>query len=187
MNEKSSPVSAAGLKYFPEKSSWCRNEQVCQGWDDRTNELDTALNKNIPLYLLFYSIILLSFFVDLLCSDVAGAKQPVQVPDFLPSRHSRLVPQWRQGSPHTTLRLGHRGDDTRRHGRLRLGEMRIQYSKLRKFRSAISALQKHTYNRIGTYERMYMCRIPYIRIHVHVSKAQYLCFVSYQAKNDVKE
>ena len=23
---------------------------------------------------------------------------------------------------------------------------------------------------------MYMCRIPYIRIHVHVSKAQYIVF-----------
>ena len=38
---------------FPEKSSWCRNEQVCQGAKckrfERPNGLDTALYKNIPL------------------------------------------------------------------------------------------------------------------------------------------
>ena len=39
---------------FTEKSSWCRNEQVCQGRKsvkrfERSNGLDTALYKNIPL------------------------------------------------------------------------------------------------------------------------------------------
>ena len=31
---------------FPEKSSWCRNEQVCQF--ERSNGLETALYKCIP-------------------------------------------------------------------------------------------------------------------------------------------
>ena len=28
-------VIAAWLECFPEKPSWCRNEQVCQGWQTR--------------------------------------------------------------------------------------------------------------------------------------------------------
>ena len=44
---------AAWLEYFPEKSDWCRNEQVCQGRKsvkrfERSNGLDTALYKNKP-------------------------------------------------------------------------------------------------------------------------------------------
>ena len=42
------------LEWFQEKPSWCRNEQVCQGRIsvkrfERSNVLDTALYKNIPL------------------------------------------------------------------------------------------------------------------------------------------
>ena len=45
---------AAWLECFQEKPSWCRNEQVCQGRIsvkrfERSNGLDTALYKNIPL------------------------------------------------------------------------------------------------------------------------------------------
>ena len=55
MSEYSSRVIAAWLEYFPEKLSWRRNEQVCQGRKsvkrfERTDELDTALCKNIPFY-----------------------------------------------------------------------------------------------------------------------------------------
>ena len=49
-------VIAAWLECFPEKPSWCRNEQVCQGSStageesvkrsERSNGLDTALYKN---------------------------------------------------------------------------------------------------------------------------------------------
>ena len=57
----------ARLECCQEKPSWCRNEQVCQGrisvkrfeW---SNELDTALYKNIPLHLFIYK----------LCVSVAG-------------------------------------------------------------------------------------------------------------------
>ena len=46
---------AAWLECFQEKPSWCRNEQVCQGRKsvkrfERSNGLDTALYKTIPLY-----------------------------------------------------------------------------------------------------------------------------------------
>ena len=45
---KSSRVIGALLECFPEKPSWCRNEQVCQGSKsvksfERSNGLDTAL------------------------------------------------------------------------------------------------------------------------------------------------
>ena len=45
---------AAWLECFQEKSSWSWNEQVCQGRIsvtrfERSNGLDTALSKNIPL------------------------------------------------------------------------------------------------------------------------------------------
>ena len=45
---------AAWLECFQEKPSWCLNEQVCQGRIsvkrfERSNGLDTALYKNIPL------------------------------------------------------------------------------------------------------------------------------------------
>ena len=45
---------AVWLECFQEKPSWCRNEQVCQGRKsvkrfERSNGLDTALYKNIPL------------------------------------------------------------------------------------------------------------------------------------------
>ena len=53
MSEYSAHEIAAWLECFPEKSSWCRNEQVCQGVMvkrfERSNGLDTALYKNIPL------------------------------------------------------------------------------------------------------------------------------------------
>ena len=44
-------VIATWLECFQEKSSWCRNKQVCQGRKtvksfERSNELDTALYKN---------------------------------------------------------------------------------------------------------------------------------------------
>ena len=47
-------ASAASLECFQEKPSWCRNEQVCQGMIsvkrfERSNGLDTAVYKNIPL------------------------------------------------------------------------------------------------------------------------------------------
>ena len=53
---------AASLECFPEKPSWCRNEQVCQRGAksvkrfERSHGLDTALYKNIPLtfYLLHF-------------------------------------------------------------------------------------------------------------------------------------
>ena len=53
-------VVAAWLDIFPEKSSWCRNEQVCQRSKSvkhpgRSNGLDTALYKNLPVYLDFIS------------------------------------------------------------------------------------------------------------------------------------
>ena len=42
---------------FPEKSSWCRDKQVCQGRKslkrfEQANGPDTALYKNLPLHLL---------------------------------------------------------------------------------------------------------------------------------------
>ena len=48
-------VIAAWLEYFPEKPSWCRNEQVCQGRKsvkrfELSNGLDTVLCKT---YLFF--------------------------------------------------------------------------------------------------------------------------------------
>ena len=47
-------VIAAWLECFPEKPSWCRIEQVCQGAKnvklfERSNGLDTALYKNYQL------------------------------------------------------------------------------------------------------------------------------------------
>ena len=36
MSENSSCLIAAWLECFPEKSSWCRNEQVCQGGEMQT-------------------------------------------------------------------------------------------------------------------------------------------------------
>ena len=53
VSEWSLRVIAAWLECFPEKSDWCRNEQVCQGRKsvkrfDRSNGLDTALYKNKP-------------------------------------------------------------------------------------------------------------------------------------------
>ena len=51
-----------GLECFPEKPSWCRTEQVCQGgaksvnrFDfERSDRLDTALYKNyLYLFILF--------------------------------------------------------------------------------------------------------------------------------------
>ena len=49
MIEESSPVIAVRLECSPEKSSWFRNEQVCQGWGvkcfERSNGVDTALYK----------------------------------------------------------------------------------------------------------------------------------------------
>ena len=54
VSEWSLRVIAAWLECFPEKPSWCRNEQVCQGRKsvkrfEQSNGLDTALYKNIPL------------------------------------------------------------------------------------------------------------------------------------------
>ena len=52
--EQYSRVIAAWLECFPKKSSWFRNDLVCQ-WRigvkrfERSNGLDTALYKNIPL------------------------------------------------------------------------------------------------------------------------------------------
>ena len=51
---KSWCVIAAWLECLPEKSSWCRNEQVCQGLKgvkrfEWSNGLDIAPYKNIPL------------------------------------------------------------------------------------------------------------------------------------------
>ena len=48
---------AAWLECFQEKPSWCRNKQVWQGRKsvkrfERSNGLDTALYKNIPLFIL---------------------------------------------------------------------------------------------------------------------------------------
>ena len=53
---------AAWLECFQEKPSWCRNEQVCQGRTsvkrfERSNGLDTALYKNIPLPFMYRSTI----------------------------------------------------------------------------------------------------------------------------------
>ena len=50
-------LMSGGLKSahrFQEKTSWCQNEQVCQGRKsvkpfERLNGLDTVLYKNIPL------------------------------------------------------------------------------------------------------------------------------------------
>ena len=51
-------VIATWLECFPEKSSWCRNEQVCQGWHvkhfERSSGLDTALYKNILLQVIYW-------------------------------------------------------------------------------------------------------------------------------------
>ena len=50
-------VIATWLEFFQKKPSWCRNEQVYQGWKsverfERSNGLDTALYKNyLYLYL----------------------------------------------------------------------------------------------------------------------------------------
>ena len=53
---------AASLECFPEKPSWCRNEQVCQGGRfERSNGLDTALYQKNTFYHL--EIDLLRFFV----------------------------------------------------------------------------------------------------------------------------
>ena len=50
-------VIAAWLECFPEKPSWCRNEQVCQGkQQERPKGLDTALYKNYLLPLPFKSM-----------------------------------------------------------------------------------------------------------------------------------
>ena len=53
MNEMSSRLIAAWLECVPEKSSWCRNEQVCQGRKsvkrfERSDGLDTAVYKTYP-------------------------------------------------------------------------------------------------------------------------------------------
>ena len=53
MSESSSRVIAASLECFPQKSSLCRNEQVCQVMKsvqrvEQFNGLDSALYKNIP-------------------------------------------------------------------------------------------------------------------------------------------
>ena len=61
MSEYSLRVIAAWLECFPEKPSWCRNEQVCQGRKsvkrfERSNGLDTVLYKNILLlYVYLYA------------------------------------------------------------------------------------------------------------------------------------
>ena len=57
VSEYSHCAIAAWLECFQEKPSWCRNEQVCQGRKsvkrfERSNGLDIALYKNIPLPLL---------------------------------------------------------------------------------------------------------------------------------------
>ena len=51
-------VIAAWLECFPEKPSWCRNEQVCQGGGSikrfqRSKGLDTALHKNYLFFLVY--------------------------------------------------------------------------------------------------------------------------------------
>ena len=53
VSELSLSVIAAWLESIPEKSRWCRDDQVCQGRKsvercERSNGLDTALYKNIP-------------------------------------------------------------------------------------------------------------------------------------------
>ena len=51
VSEQSSRVIAAWLECFPEKSSWCRNQQVCQEVKclEPSSGLDTMLYKNIHL------------------------------------------------------------------------------------------------------------------------------------------
>ena len=56
-------VIAAGLECLPEKSSWCRNEQVCHGRKsvkrfERSNGFDTSLYKN--MHLLYQNILLVA-------------------------------------------------------------------------------------------------------------------------------
>ena len=59
---------AAWIEGFPEKPSWCRNEQVCQGRIsvkrfERSNGLDNALYKNKPLPLLItHQVIFFTYF-----------------------------------------------------------------------------------------------------------------------------
>ena len=59
VSEWSSCLIAVWLECFPEKPSWCRNEQVCQGRKsvkrfERCNGLDTALYKNIPFIMSYH-------------------------------------------------------------------------------------------------------------------------------------
>ena len=65
MSDWSLRMIAAWLECFQEKSSWCRNEQVCQGRKsvkhfERSNGLDgychTALHKTIPLPLFYLQL-----------------------------------------------------------------------------------------------------------------------------------
>ena len=44
VNEQSSRVIAAWLECFPEKSSWCRNEQVCHGSKCKAFKLSVPTN-----------------------------------------------------------------------------------------------------------------------------------------------
>ena len=60
--------NCAWLECFPEKPSWCRNEQVCQGRKsvkrfERSNGLDTALYKKLPLFSCFHKIVQLYCYV----------------------------------------------------------------------------------------------------------------------------
>ena len=48
VSELYSCLITAWLEWFPGKQSWCRNDQVCQRIE-RTNGLDTALYKNLPM------------------------------------------------------------------------------------------------------------------------------------------
>ena len=51
MIEWSSFSNYSVAECFPEKLSWCRNEQVCQEMKcfERSNGLDNGLYRNIPL------------------------------------------------------------------------------------------------------------------------------------------
>ena len=68
---------AAWLECFQEKPSWRRSEQVCQGRKsvkrfERSNGLDTALYKNIPLP--FTNLpVLIRFYNRNLCCNSPGS------------------------------------------------------------------------------------------------------------------
>ena len=57
------PVIAAWLECFPEKPSWCRNEQVCQGGQKVYSALSSSTDwilRYIKITFPFYTIALLT-------------------------------------------------------------------------------------------------------------------------------